>query len=443
MATGMGYKSIGTSVTSPVDNKRRKEVLLKPPGLIGEILELTWESKISAAHTGVKIPAPHWRKGVPLEEDEIPQEQKFKTGSKRPGVYLVKPKNGSDDFKIRLNFSKCEVKNPAGKIKGKLGALEFEGACTLKKGDVVVSMKIKNLPETVAHFEGDVIWKVENSGMLYNLSQKTRLELFVILDAPASLYRTGVWVEALRFLCRNTGVVGIAGGKKAPEVARKSLAIDKSEAARKAEAIKKDEESRKIEVTKKIETAKKITAYCHGKHGVAYDTARGASHFGVLASGGAGFELNNYMKKKGLKGNIVNCYDQAAAVQSLAGALGVNLGWYYMDPYGYINPANLVGVGACNSPFYKFRKTGPLVDRKSPLRTAFGNHAFPGINGKILDACAGPHLATESLREYIRSAIDAEVTVSDFFPGKAASIYRGELEGKTNPSGGLTGVMYA
>jgi hypothetical protein len=204
------------------------------------------------------------------------------------------------------------------------------------------------------------------------VTTKTRLEVFVIFDKTMSFYTDGVWAEALRFVFKKAGVTG---------------------------------------ASKPEDAVKKITTYCHTGHGMAYDTRSGAPAFfsGSPATGMGVMGLWNYIRQS--PANIVNCYDQAAAVQSFIGAIGIQTNWHYLKPFGYINTTNLIGVGSCNNPFFKSNGSKAVVAANSPDRTAFGNHAFIGFEGKILDACAGPHTASETPRKYLEVSIDAVVTI--------------------------------
>jgi hypothetical protein len=119
-----------------------------------------------------------------------------------------------------------------------------------------------------------------------------------------------------------------------------------------------------------------------------------------------------------------NCYDQCSAVHVLAGAVGVHLSWLYLDPYGFIKPTNLVGVGTCNNPFFSSPRK-KVVPWDDPDRSAFGNHAFPGPAGNAADACAGPHLGNETREEYLDASIDTRSELysgTGFHPGKLKDI---------------------
>jgi hypothetical protein len=211
-----------------------------------------------------------------------------------------------------------------------------------------------------------------------------------------------------------------------------------------------------------------------------YDTWRGGAYFAGGQRGGP-YSLWNYLHRAGRFGNIANCYDQAGAVQCFSGSLGIWPTWIFLDPYGWIQQTNLVGVGACNNPFFSGNGTTPIMDPESMQRTGFGNHAFiehgshagsmaaagaaigslagaplglgigaligglcggPGgaavgagigalvglvggaiigavvgavmggaMGGYIFDACAGPHMGTESRSEYAAASIDYTTTL--------------------------------
>jgi hypothetical protein len=193
--------------------------------------------------------------------------------------------------------------------------------------------------------------------------------VFVIYDEPASFYNNGVWVEALRLMFERASASGLA---------------------------------------KPDEISARVTQYCHSRHGMRYDTKEGAAQFGVDEHGKGFFQLMKYIEKVR---NVVNCYDQAAAVQSFCGCLGVRVGWMYLKLFGYIMTIDLVGVGKCNNPLYEqVNKSKPVVAPDEPARTQFGNHAFNYVNyvgiGYIRDACAGPCVGTDFLRAYLKNTID-------------------------------------
>jgi hypothetical protein len=227
------------------------------------------------------------------------------------------------------------------------------------------------------HYAGNSKWHVADAAgkRKYPVDERPRLEIFVIYDKPADFFykEDGVWVEAMRLMFKRAGVTGF----KRPE-----------------------------------SISAKVTTYCHSGHGMIYETVMGRPRFKVSPLGGD-FELMNYITKK--KGdnlyNIVNCYDQAAAVQAFCACLGVDVSWIFQYPFGYIKTTDLVGVGMCNNPFYKSNGTLPIVPDDDSGRTRFGNHAFieNGNTGAyIRDACAGPRIGEEDLRSYLESSIDLD-----------------------------------
>jgi hypothetical protein len=402
------FKRAASSPTSVTGNKKRKVVLVKQPDFVAEVIEISWKSGFEAARNKTKIVAPHWKKGVAVEEEDKPHEQKYASGSMRPGVYLVKSKKDADTFTVKLSVTKSEGQDPTGKLTGQLETLRFEGDCPTSVGEHVVKVKIVNLPDTVEHVDGDAKWSVKTAQGEFPQRDKTRLELFFVLDRPPAFYVQGPWVEALRFVFKRAKI----GGSSDP-----------------------------------IFIGGRISKYCHGGHGMRYDVLQGRSAFGGHHYAKAPFQLMSYMNWKTLPPglvtpygdkiqNVVNCYDQAAAVQALAGVVGVKAIWVFANPYGYIKQSNLVGVGACNNPFFKSpgATITPVTTADDPARTPFGNHAFVQLNDKsggILDACAGPHTGKESIVEYIANAVDGvrSLTYFDFVRDLAANV------GKTPKTG--------
>ena len=139
------------------------------------------------------------------------------------------------------------------------------------------------------------------------------------------------------------------------------------------------------------------------------------------------FDLTGYINKSSLRwgtaGNVVNCYDQAGGLNVCARLVGISSEYIFMGytdnngdaAFGYILATDLVGVGLCNNPFYPTiapTNNIPLLggtngtDLVWTNRSGFSNHAFARYNGRIFDACAGPHLGSEMLVQYATSSID-------------------------------------
>lgn len=372
--------------------------------LEGEVQEVSWLNGLPIKRDKAKVAGPHWTPGGAVHEEDDATKQHFNTGSKKPALFtLASVKNAK--LKVKINVTKSEQQPGEGKLVGYLRSLRFEASCPPSAGVHEVELTLTTgLPTAVRHFEGEVQWVLSTSKSICNLKNKTRLEMFVVYADPVIPFADGVWAEALRFLFKKAGVANM---KNAADLART------------------------------------ITRFCHTRHGVTYDTASGAPHFGSSNLGTSRFALMKYMRKDGTQGNVVNCYDQAAAIQSLCAAMGIRLDWIYLDPYGFINPTSLVGVGLCNNPFYKSNGSTAMVARDSPERTAFGNHAFARLGQHILDACAGPHASNETLSDYMRSAIDARRSLGQYRDGdklKDEDYWR-YLESLPNPHGGVTGVV--
>ena len=166
-----------------------------------------------------------------------------------------------------------------------------------------------------------------------------------------------------------------------------------------------------------------ITSYLHTGHGMTYDVGGGRAHF-ASGSSASSFNLTGYMSKTG---NIVNCYDQAAAVVTLGRLLGIGVNYRYMQPFGYINTTNVVGVGNCNNPFYPLLVAPYNIkivgnDNTSPTRTAFGNHAFASYGGMVYDACAGPTTGSQTEAAYVASTIDHSTSAEAAAAGDTSNI---------------------
>lgn len=346
----------------PADSASCTVLPCQNPVLAGMVVEVSFDSGIKVSYAKTTISAPHWRVGDAVQDG---------SGSKRAAVYLIESKGGSHRMLVKVTITQAQNISGAGQLLGTLDDLEMEGSCPLAIGDHVVPVTIRRLPNTIKRYKGDISWRLQTPAVgSVTLTNVTRVELFTVLDQPASFYsaREGVWTEALRFLCERAGAAG------------KSTA---SEACR------------------------AIAEYCHGSHGLRYDTNGGRSFYGVDGHGGV-FQLGSYLQAASA---VVNCYDQAGAVQALAGAVGAPTEWYFLSPFGYINPTNLIGIGNCNNPFYTMTGSAPVVAADDPRRTSFGNHAFCGLASKVLDACAGPHVATETKAQYVTASIDARPAI--------------------------------
>lgn len=344
--------------------------------LRAEVVEVSFQSHVKVYHRTDDsiVRAPHWREA---------QDVKDGAYSKRPAVYLVKSNAKTRDVTVIVRVKESKNITGDGKLmgylRGRKEALRIEGKFPLSVGEHKVLAQIKELPDGIEWYYGDMTWGLEAASLGKSISlNPTRVEVFVVLDVPKDeIYQSkkGVWVEALRLICEKTGVVGMKESRKAAE---------------------------------------KIGRYCHGSHGLKYDADIGMSYFDADAYGGK-FSLYAYLRKFL---TTVNCYDQAAALQALCGSLGIKLRWLFLQPYGFIKVTNLVGWGKCNNPFFKNPRYNKkkVVARNDPKRSLFGNHAFCGLDVYVLDACAGPHGGEEMRGSYIASSIDDKTTLYSKFP---------------------------
>jgi hypothetical protein len=346
--------------------------------LQAEVVRVTFNSPVLVARGQVPVPQPpHWEEGVDVNETEAGETE----GSQRPAVYLIEGAGGSSQATVRVRLTRSRNVAGTGTLIGRLGQLIIEGTCPVTpegaEHDVDARISVSRptseggrLPTSIHRYRGDMVWGLYVPDMNQTLLLgTTRVEVYFVLGTPRNqIYQddVGVWVEALRFLCGRVGVEGT------------------STAARAAE---------------------QICRYCHGSHGLKYDNVQGAPHFRVGRQGGV-FDLEGYLDPPA--DQRVNCYDQAAGLQALCGAVGVDLDWAFLEPFGDILETDLVGWGRCNNPFWASPGTTPqpVVPWNDPHRSGFGNHAFCRLNPNILDSCAGPHTGNETAQQYLTASLD-------------------------------------
>jgi hypothetical protein len=165
---------------------------------------------------------------------------------------------------------------------------------------------------------------------------------------------------------------------------------------------------------------RRIVNYCHSGKGLRYDSYITKSHFGLVSSGGT-FNLKSYLERAY---PFCNCFDQAAALQTLLGAIGIDVEWVFMSPFGYLHETSLVGRGRCNNPVFYYPSPcenslifiPELVPRNLAGRRGFGCHAFciwkRGIFDVVLDACVGPHIGDEIRKTFISGFKQAYIDAS-------------------------------
>ncbi len=396
------------------------------------VIEITFKTDITSARDRAAIAAPHWKEGEdPTDSWPLATTLGLGSGpfSKKAATYLVKAGEGPKAVAVKVRVTKCINVSGTGTLKGVIGSLEIEGSCPLAAGEHTVSAQIKEMPENISYFHGLLNWRMEASDFGQMAMNGTLIELFFVLRTPDSGYRPGVWVEALRIVCLRGPVTGIGRSED-------------------------------------IRAVGNIARYCHTHHGMKYDVVEGGAVFATGQRQGK-YKLWNYINKAT---NVVNCYDQAGAVQALSGCLGIRPTWIFLEPFGFIHETNLVGWGLCNNPFFGGNVALQIVGKNVATRTEFGNHAFieygsvePSLGaaigigavagavgggvigaivgggvgalvgvlvgaavgaligaavalaaesgGYILDACAGPHLGTESRTQYVAGSIDITTTL--------------------------------
>lgn len=222
----------------------------------------------------------------------------------------------------------------------------------------------------LGYLSGDVDWFVQaDVGGNAPFVATSRLELFWIYGAPLPLVGPSSSVSVLRQIFQNIEIDG-----------------------------------------QLVDVVNQVTELCYFHFNKTYDTTNGAAHFGPTNTGGE-FDLSDYLSVG--QTEIVNCYDQAGILQVLLGNLGIASQWQFMQPFGFINTTDLIGVGQCNNPFYAGNGTAPVVGENFATRTNFGNHAFIGYGNVTFDACAGPYWGEGNLAAYINAVVDTQTLLAN------------------------------
>lgn len=124
---------------------------------------------------------------------------------------------------------------------------------------------------------------------------------------------------------------------------------------------------------------------------------------------------------------LVNCYDQAAAVQVYGTfSTGEQPSWLFQSTTGYVKTFNLVGIGYCNNPFFRIYNTPQIININNVNRSGFANHAFNGSNriynsgsDFIYDATGGPQTGTLHPQQFLKALIDTATTLYGRNPSMA------------------------
>lgn len=364
--------------------------------LRARVTSVAFKSSVTVTLANAKIDAPHWTLAdkPKIKQDWSADAKKMRITRKwfstKPAAHAISA--GPLELEAEIEVTVSENVGGNGTVRASFNGNTFEASCPTSAGKHTVTLKIET-GKKVGSFIADIDWSmsVDDPGVTVGLG-KTWVEVYFTLGPPAKMFPKGVPAEVLRFLYKR---VRITGAEKPDEVCAK------------------------------------VTAHCHWSQGLKYDIDEGRSYYGSHPISPPNFGLSDYLVRSK---PAANCYDQAAAVQSLCGAVGVDVGWLFMDPYGYIETTHLLGIaGKCNNPFWldPSKPYKPLMGRDEKGRTSFGNHAFDTLDAKIFDACAGPHVGSESLAQYIAAAIDHKTKLQPP-PGNIGNVY---------PCPGVTGVV--
>lgn len=345
-------------------------------GVSGEILSITINSRIVPSLAGKPVEKPNWEPGGDLADGPY---------SQRPGVFEI------DNPRFKGLIVTLQVKGLSaqsqplliGKLRygegDEVRLVNFTGKIKNSGSVQTVTVVPAAEPENFIWLYGDMEWFLESAKKeVTPIVRTTRVEMFWIYSYPGKMFlRRGVWVEALRLL---------------GDICKKNKTKD--------------------------DIIKKIVNYCHSGASLRYDSYYGSCYFVDGGEGGL-FKLQAFLEKVMA---ICNCYDQAGAVQTLLGAIGVPVDWLYMYPFGYIRTTGLTGWKACNNPLFLSAGDGKktkIVPKNDPNRTGFSNHAFCGIHKQeqiyILDSCVGPHFGDETPQHYIKKSIDSK---TDLYSGE-------------------------
>lgn len=324
-----------------------------------DIRSIVIDGRVTASLAGLSVRQPNWKPGITLRDGH---------GSKRPGVFIIteKPERG-----LRV---KIAVEGLTGKedveLVGKLKNWEFSGKINASGPPVqTVHALPKDIPGHFKRVRGDMTWYIKEDGeeIPVGPGDGTRLEMYWIYGYPGKMYKKGVWIEVLRLLA----VLCYFGLKETQYIIQR------------------------------------VVNYCHAGTTLKYDSWNFSNHY-VEGEHGGSFDLRAFLQNTH---PLCNCYDQAGAVQTLLGAIGIHVDYAYMQPFGFLKRTSLIGRGAVNNTIFLGRFHAPeLLPGDSPQRGGFDNHAFClwEKQGRevVLDATAGPHVGMSDKKEYVERSID-------------------------------------
>lgn len=364
----------------------------------GHIIEITMiEGESDTSINGEKISKPYWRRSTENpnmdsyadRSSEIANSHKYST---HPVAVKVRP-TFTIKMTIVIEVTKAEGISGSASIQGRLDESIWTGSFNLRVGIHQVIVEIPSSDPSLKSYVGDIIWEANVTNCGTKVLGSTRVEIYRIVDDPMHAFirsSNGRPIEALRFLYEK---IGIGGLDAADEIVNNSLIIER------------------------------ITTYLHSSHQLTYDIELGnTKYLDRNDSRNIKFMLVAYINRS--NGNTVNCYDQASAVFTLSYVIGLAGKKIYVDKFGFINEAVLVGGEESNNPFYgnDSYASDPVVPRLEPRRSSFGNHEFYiyARSQKVFDACSVPHLGSESYEEYMFASVDTGVIWASLVEGERA-----------------------
>ncbi len=340
--------------------------------IIKEDPEKKFNAKVTAVNFTDGLKAAHNKSAISGDHWPAP---KYKGKYSQKAAVYVFGSSAAQKVDVTIEID-SEGYSGNGKLTGIGGGLEFEGSIPLSSGTHKVTVKIKTPPDALFWFADNVSWGID-TGDASVMAGNTFVELFFVHKDPTKIdfFKSGVWTEVLRFAFINSLI-----------------------------SSNKDEK----------QSLEDLTRMCFEIPNHRYEIERGAAKF--VAGRFTKYKITKYMDGST---SDLNCYDQACAVMIFSGALGLKTDVIYIQPFGFLAAAQLVGRGRSNNPFprayyteaVKTRPTAKLEDflfvaPDAIGRRGFGNHMFCEFTTKIFDACAGPVLGTVDRAGYAATAID-------------------------------------
>lgn len=337
----------------------------------GSIIEISAiANAVPVSIGGSIVSAPYWLPSMATAHTRLPISR-----SSHPAA--VPTRGGSDvEMTVKIEVTKAEGLSGTSTLRGRLAGVEWTGSFPSSAGTHTVTVRLTSATTLLAAHRGDIDWQAEVPGCGTHPVGRTRVEIYRISDDIRPPYLSGGRpIEALQLIYDKMGVSGV-------DVASAGFAG-------------------------LTEAAGRVTTYLHSGHGLSYDTEWGAAHYLDGATLNI-FRLTEYMGAS--VGSLVNCYDQASAVQVFAGVLGIDGFKRFTQVFGLINTTVLVGSIRTNNPFFRNEAyaSDKIVERLDPRRSYFRNHQFFLLQAtqKVFDACAGPALGGDGYIEYIENAVD-------------------------------------